>query len=105
MKYRRIVAIIPSDELDHVEEELSAIGVPGMTVGKVSGIGEYRNYYTKDMMSECRRVDVFTEVARTREIVNTIAMAVGKNMKTDGIIAVLPVEEFIHIREYCKDLV
>ena len=105
MKYRKIVAIIPSAELDHVEEELTAIGVTGMTVTKVSGIGEYRNYYVKDLMSECRRVDVFADVARTREIVNTIAEAVGKKMKTDGIIAVLPVEEFIHIREYCEDLV
>lgn len=105
MKYRKIVAIIPSSELDHVEEELTAIGVPGMTVTKVSGIGEYRNYYAKDMMSECRRVDVFTDVGKTNDIVNVIAMAVGKKMKTDGIIAVLPVEEFIHIREYCEDLV
>jgi len=102
MNYRKITAIIPSLSLDNVEKELIALGVPGMTVSKVHGYGDYRNYYAKDTMSDCSRVEIFTEVEKARQIVNTIARTVHQGMETDGVIAILPVEEFIHIREFSE---
>lgn len=100
MKFRKVTAIIPSLSLDDVEKELIALGVPGMTVTKAHGLGEYRNYYAKDSMSDCSRVEVFIEAEKAKQIANTIAKAVHQGMSTDGIIAILPVEELIHIREF-----
>ncbi|NIT61075.1 MAG: P-II family nitrogen regulator, partial [Aliifodinibius sp.] len=52
MKFKKITAIFPSLELDNVEKELIEIGVPGMTISKTHGFGEYRNYYAKDSMTD-----------------------------------------------------
>jgi len=103
MNYRKITAIIPTQSLDEVEKKLASIGVPGMTVTKVKGYGDYRNFYAKDTMSDCSRVEIFIEVDKAKQIVNAIASTVHQGMNTNGVIAILPVEEFMHIREFKED--
>lgn len=100
MKYRKITAIISTFELEHLEKKLVEIGIPGMTVSKVQGMGEYKNFYNKDSMNEYTRVEIFSLAERADEIKDAIAHSVGKGLSTDGIIAILPVEELIHIKEY-----
>ena len=100
MKYRKITAIIPVSELDDLEQQLGLIGVPAMTVSPVRGLGEYRNFFSKDGMSECTRVEIFCLASKAAEIKESIIKSVGKGLKTDGMIAILPVEELIHINDY-----
>lgn len=100
MKYRKVTAIFPRLDLEKVEQALIGIGVPGMTVSRTHGFGEYRNYYAKDAMSDCVRVEIFTDADKADEIVRTIARTVHKGLDSDGMIAVLPVEHLLHIREF-----
>jgi len=102
MNYRKVTAIIPSLSLEIVELELKKIGLPGMSVTNVEGYGEYRNLYTKGELSDCSRVEVFTEKEKAKQIVTTIAKAAHQGLNTDGIIAVLPVEDLIHINEFTE---
>ena len=92
--------MFPSLELEKVEQALIGIGVPGMTVSTTHGFGEYRNYYAKDAMSDCVRVEIFTEADKADEIVRTMARTVHQGLSSDGMIAVLPVECLLHIREF-----
>ena len=103
MNYRKVTAIIPQITLDQVEEELLAIDVPGMTVSKAHGMGDYRNYYTNDYMTNCSRLEVFIEADKAKLVAKTIAHTVHQGMNSDGIIAILPVEEFIHIKDYIEE--
>lgn len=100
MNFRKVTAIIPALSLEEVEKELVAMGVPGMSVTKVHGYGDYRNFYTKDSMTDCARIEIFTETEKARSIANAIAAKVHQGMSTDGVIAILPVEDFMHIREF-----
>ncbi len=100
MSFQMVVAMFPELALEQVELDLMDLGVPGMTISRVHGLGEYRNYYTKDCMADCIRMEIFTETEKTREIVNTIAKTVHQGLASDGIIAILPVEEFIHIKNF-----
>ena len=100
MQFRKVTAIFPGLDLDEVEHALIAIGVSGMTVSRTHGFGEYRNYYAKDTMTDCVRVEIFTDADKAGEIARTIARTVHQVAGSDGIIAVLPVEELLHIREF-----
>lgn len=102
MKFRKVTAVFSSLKLDKVEKELIGIGVSGMTISKTHGFGEYRNYYARDSMTNCVRVEIFTEVDKANEIVKTIARTVHHGLNSDGIIAVLPVEDVLHIREFSE---
>jgi len=103
MHYRKITAIIPSLALEEVEQSLLDFDIPGMTISKAHGMGEYRNYYANDRMTDCCRVEVFIEENEAKQIANIIASTVHKGMSTDGVIAILPVEDFMHIKDYRED--
>lgn len=100
MNFRKVTAMFPSLELEEVEQALIGIGVPGMTVSATHGFGEYRSYYAKDTMADCVRVEIFTDADKADEIVRTIARTVHQGLNSDGIVAVLPVEDLLHIHEF-----
>ena len=102
MKFRKVTAVFSSLVLDEVEKKLIGIGVPGMTISKTHGFGEYRNYYARDSMTNCVRVEIFTEADKANEIVKTIARTVHHGLNSDGVITVLPVEDVLHIREFSE---
>lgn len=102
MSFRKVTAIFPELDLDKVEKALIGIGVPGMTVSKTHGFGEYRNYYTEDAMSDCVRIEIFADADKANDIAKTIARTVHQGLTSDGIIAVLPVDNFWRIREFTE---
>ena len=51
-------------------------------------------------MADSVRVEIFTEAEQADEIVDLIARTVHKGLASDGIIAVPPVEDLLHIRDF-----
>lgn len=104
MEFRRVTAIIRPGVLERVEEALQALGVPGVSVTKVKGYGEYADFFTPDWMLTHVRVEVFIGRHRAEEVANTIMNAAHTGMLGDGIVAISPVESVYHIRtrEKCE---
>ena len=104
MEFRKVTAIIRPGSLEKVEKALQALNVPGISVTKVKGYGEYANFYTPDWMLTHARVEVFIGQHRAEEVATAIMDAAHTGMEGDGIVAVLPVESVYHIRtrEKCK---
>jgi nitrogen regulatory protein P-II 1 len=98
MEFRKVIAIIRPDVLEKVESALQAMGVPGVSVTKVKGYGEYANFYTPDWMLTHARVEVFIGQHRAEDIAMAIMEAAHTGTEGDGIVAVLPVESVYHIR-------
>ncbi len=98
MKFRKITAIFRPDRLEAVEDVLRAHGVPGVSVTKVKGFGEYANFYETDWMCTHVRVEVFIGKLKADEIAEAIMDAAHTGVEGDGIVAVLPVEAVYHIR-------
>ena len=103
MEYRKVSAIIPTLSLEKVEKALLESGVPAVCVCKVHGYDDYKNYFANDVMSDSSRVDVIVSKDRSREIVKVIATAAHQGMNSDGVIAVVPVEEFLRIRDFNEE--
>jgi len=100
MIYRKVTAIIPTISLEEVEKELETFGAPGITITKAQGHGDYRNYYARDSLSNYSRIEIFIEKKEANKISNIIARTVSRGMSTEGVIAIVPVEKFIHIRDF-----
>lgn len=47
-------------------------------------------------------MELFTDAGKANEIVDTIARTVHHGINSDGIVAVLPVEDILHIREFSE---
>jgi nitrogen regulatory protein P-II 1 len=98
MEVKKITAIIRTDVLGQVQTALEAIGVPGMSISRVKGYGEYANFYRADWCVTHARIEVFTEAHQVEEIVEAITDGAYTGVPGDGIVAVTPVERLIHIR-------
>lgn len=108
-KHMKITAIIQTKQLDHVLSKLAAMGANGLTVTSVKGFGEWHpkhNFgYGKafDKLSDHMRIEIFIESDRADAVIDTIAKAAYTGEAGDGVIALLPVEQFVHIRSYCRN--
>jgi nitrogen regulatory protein P-II 1 len=98
MTYKKINAIIRECCLDKVREALVAAGAAGLTVTHVRGAGEYANTFGRDNLSRHARLEVFAEEENVERLVQAIHDAAHTGQRGDGVVAVLPVEAFVHIR-------
>lgn len=98
MEFCKVTAIIRPELLEPVEQALKALHVPGVSVARVKGYGEYMDFYTPDWMGSHVRVEVFIGQHRAQAVAEAIMAAAHTGLEGDGIVAVLPVESVYHIR-------
>lgn len=98
MNFVKIVSIIRPEMLDKVEEKLKLLNIPGVSVTRVKGYGEYENFFRHDRMVEHVQVEVFIGKGRATEIAEEIMEAAHTGNEGDGIVAIIPVESVYHIR-------
>ena len=98
MDFCKVMAIIRPEKLEAVEGALKALNVPGISVSKVKGFGEYANFYTSDWLCTHTRIEIFTEQERGEEIATAIMEAAHTGVEGDGMVAIMPVQSVFHIR-------
>jgi nitrogen regulatory protein P-II 1 len=104
MEIKKIVAIVRTYRLDDVEKRLRQVGVKGITVSQVKGYGEYKQFFTKDGLSEEARIEVFALKDDVDAIVKAIMESAHTGTAGDGLVAVLPVERIFRIRSRSEAL-
>ena len=98
MEFSKITAIIHPYSLEAVEEVLLKHGVPGATISKVKGYGDYANFLPPDWQMNHVKVEVFIGQHRAVEIAEAIMETAHSGAAGDGIIAISPVETIYQIR-------
>ena len=99
MEFCKITAIVRQEKLEAVEEAVHRMGVPGLSVTKVKGYGDYANFYARDWLVTLSRVEIFIDAGNAEDIVNSILDAASTGLAGDGLVAVLPVERVYRIRD------
>jgi len=95
----KLIAIVRTSVLEKVETHLKELHVPGISVSKVKGYGEYANFYREDWMVEHVRIDIILQRERVAEIAQCIKEAAVTGLPGDGLIALVPVESVVRIRD------
>jgi len=90
--------------LEDVEKQLRKIGVKGITVSQIRGYGEYKQYFTKDGLSEQARIEIFARIDEVDAIVRAILQSAHTGKAGDGLIAILPVEKIYRIKSGAEAL-
>ena len=107
---KQITAIIKPFKLDEVREELSEIGVNGLTVTEVKGFGRQRGHtelyrgaeYVVDFLPKVR-IDVVVTDDQADACIEAIIKAARTGKIGDGKIFVSNVEKVIRIRTGERD--
>lgn len=71
-----------------------------MTVSHVKGFGEYANFYRQDWTTTHARIELFLPRGETERVAGIITDAARTGVPGDGIVAILPVARFYHIRTH-----
>ena len=104
MSLKYVIAIIRPDVLDALEAQLANLHVRGMTVTKVKGFGEYIDFLSKSHLTEHLKIEIFVDESMAEAVTNAIMDAAHSDVPGAGIVAVLPVEKFFHIRTRSETL-
>lgn len=102
---KKIEAIIKPFKLDDVKEQLSAVGVQGMTVTEVKGFGRQKGHtelyrgaeYVVDFLPKVK-LEILAPEEQVDDIVDAIMTAAHTGRIGDGKIFVLPADEVVRIR-------
>lgn len=104
MSFKYIVAVGHADILAALEQKLAGLQVRGLTISKGEGLGEYRNFFSITHLTEHMRVEIFVDESKADAVVNAIMEAAHSEVPGAGIVAVMPVEKFFHIRTRSETL-
>ncbi|EKD71019.1 MAG: Nitrogen regulatory protein PII [uncultured bacterium] len=100
--YKKIVAIVRIECLESVENHLHSLDVPGISVTKIKGYGEYANFYSTDWMSMNAHIEIYCQSDQVDSIVHGIMEKAHSGSQGDGIVVVSPVESIYRIRTKSK---
>ncbi|BAC13168.1 P-II family nitrogen regulator [Oceanobacillus iheyensis] len=102
---KKLEAIIRPEKFQSLRDELSSIGIGGLTVTEVAGTGKqkgqtgvYRSTEFQIQLLSKLKVEMVIEESQLEEIVDIIIKSCKTGNIGDGKIFVSPVEEVIRIR-------
>jgi len=98
MQFKYVIAIVPPDVVEPLEAKLKSIGVTGLTLTRVKGFGEYKNFFTSDGLTDHTKVEIFVEEHHVDALIQTLLQMSQSDLPGAGIVAVMPVERFLHLR-------
>lgn len=104
MGYKYVIAVIRDDLLDALEAQLRRLRVRGLTVSKVKGYGEYKDFFSISQLTQHMRVEIFVDESKAETVANAIMEVARSDVEGAGIVAVMPVEKFFHIRTRSETL-
>ena len=102
---KQIEAIIKPFKLDEVKEELTKVGIQGMTVTEVKSFGRQKGHtelyrgaeYSVDFLPKVK-IQILVPDDKVKQVVDTVVKAARTGKIGDGKIFIVPVEEVIRIR-------
>lgn len=98
MQFKYVTAIVRADTLVALEAKLGGLHVRGITVTKVMGFGEYTNFFSRDHLTEHIKVEAFVEESKSEALANAFMDAAHSDVPGAGVVAIMPVDKFFHIR-------
>jgi nitrogen regulatory protein PII len=97
MKLKKVTALIRNEVLGNLKTELKGIGVPHVTIDYVSGYDNPRELFEMPELLTHARLEVLTEEARVKEIVDCITKNAFAGTCDDGVITVSPIDDVYKI--------
>ena len=98
MNFKYVVAIVRPDAVESLEARFKSLGVGGITLTKVKGFGEYKNFFTGDWLTEHTKIEIFTEASNVEPLLGVFLEAAHGDIPGAGIVAVMTTERFLHLR-------
>jgi len=101
MSLKKVSAIFNEMEKSKLEAAFRKAGVCGYTIHDVRGHGVYNQEYGQENLVDHLQVDIYTSAAYAHAVAELIVETVSVNAHSEGLVAILPVDDlyWIHTKE------
>jgi len=99
MSYSKVVAILNISEYKLISDELTSLNVPGISLSKVQGFGDYVNEYAHNGFSESMKIEIYTLTEHAAEIAGVLSVLANDMTEGGGVVAIEPVAELFNVKK------
>jgi nitrogen regulatory protein P-II 1 len=99
MEFKYVVAIVRPEVVRRLEERLVRLDISGISLSRVKGFGEYKNFFSNDWLTEHVRIEIIARAGQLDALLDALLEVTGPQSSSSGIVAVMPVERFLHLRD------
>lgn len=93
-----IWAVVRTDKVDAVARKMKDAGVSGATLYPVRGYGEQWRLYEPLVHGGHHKIEAIVEDDQVEKLLQTIRSVASTGREGDGILAVLDVSHFVHLK-------
>ena len=82
-----------------ISEQLKSIHIPGVTVSKVQGFGDYINEYAEFGFSDNMKIEIYTHESQAQDIASVLSELAEEMTEGGGIIAIEPLSHLLNVKK------
>ena len=102
IQMKMIWAVVRWTYLKEIEKKLFEIGEKSFSITKVKGFERRGQSFMESDLVDHLKIEIFAQEDRVERIKEIIVNVTHTGLPGDGVFAIIPVEEFIKIRETKK---
>lgn len=99
MNYCKVVAIMNITDYGIISQQLKQMHIPGVTVSKVHGFGDYINEYAEFGFSENLKVEIYTSEDQAEKIAELLSILANEITEGGGIVAIEPLSKLLNVKK------
>ncbi len=99
MNFCKVVAILNITDYGLISQTLQRLDIPGITVSKVRGFGDYINQFNDFGFSDNMKVEIYTTTEQADSIAECLSSLANEMTAGGGVIAIEPVDRLYNVRK------
>lgn len=99
MMYSKVVMILNVSDYELISDELNKLNIPGITVSKVQGFGDYVNEFIQHGFSEGLKIEIFTTSEDAEKIALALSELASNLTEGGGVVAIVPVAKLFNVKK------
>ena len=105
MLYSKVVLIMNITDYELISDVINKLNVPGITISKVQGFGDYLNEYSPQGLRDSLKVEIYTTSEQADAIAITLSKLAKKMTEGGGLVAIEPVSKLFNVEKVTGQIV
>ena len=99
MWYSKVVMILNISDYGLLSDEIKKLNIPGISVSKVEGYGDYFNEFNANGFSESMKIEIYTSSEKAEFIATSFSDIANKMTEGGGVVAIEPVSRLFNVKK------
>ena len=99
MWYSKVVMIMNITDYALISDAIKGLGVPGISISKVQGFGDYINDFRQEGLSDSLKIEIYTSSEQADDIASSLATLATSMTEGGGIVAIEPVSKIMNAKK------